>query len=277
MDRRVDSRRINPAPTSPEASGGHSGALPRVIALPRGIALTCIGFLGALALAATPALAAKTDGRAVAKPAKQRFSLETPLTPFQPSISDSAKFSFTASGNNPATSRLQTLERAFRFTPSGQSDNRKALSLGVSTRVIAAAPERSRATMPVESLASLPASYNVDLSVGWKGFAVNTGFGHVEPGPGALLAGARDSVDLGVSYRGKNWRTSLQGTAEKGSLLAFAPLERRYSVELGGAYAIAPRVSVNGGVRYKLAPLTPSLLDPNRDDQAVYLGTNVAF
>jgi hypothetical protein len=271
MDRRVDSRRGNSAPTSPVASIGLPGSMPRAIAL------TFFAVFGALALAATPALAAKTDSRAAAKPAKQRFSLETPLTPFQPSISDSAKFSFTASGNNPATSRLQTLERAFRFTPSGQSDNRKALSLGVSTRVMAASADRSRVAVPVESLASLPASYNVDLSLGWKGFAVNTGFGHVEPGPGALLAGRRDSVDLGVSYRGKNWRTSLQGTAEQGSLLAFAPLERRYSVELGGAYAIAPRVSVNGGVRYKLAPLTPSLLDPNRDDQAVYLGTNVAF
>ena len=60
-------------------------------------------------------------------------------------------------------------------------------------------------------------------------------------------------------------------------MLAFAPLERRYSVELGGAYSIAPSVSVRGGVRYKLAPLTPSLLDTERDDRSVYLGTNVAF
>jgi len=271
MDRRVDSRGKIPAPTSP------AGTPRRRDPAPRAIYMACVTLFGALALAATPALAARTDGRAAGKPTKQRFSLETPLTPFQPTISDSSKFSFTASGSNPAMSRLQTLERAFRFTPSGQNDNRKALSLGVSTRVTAAATDRSRAAAPIESLASLPASYNVDLSVGWKGFAVNTGFGHVEPGPGALLAGPRDSVDLGLSYGGKNWRTSLQGTAEHGSLLALTPLERRYSVQLGGAYAIAPRVSVNGGVRYKLAPLAPSLLDPNRDDQAVYLGTNVAF
>jgi len=89
--------------------------------------------------------------------------------------------------------------------------------------------------------------------------------------------GRRDSIDLGVSYHGRNWKTSLQGTAEKGGLLAFAPLERRYSVELGGAYAVAPRVSVSGGVRYKLAPLEPSLLDTDRADQTVYFGTNVAF
>jgi hypothetical protein len=271
MNRRVDSRGTTPAPTSTAGKRRLRGITSRAISM------ACLTLFGAVTLAVTPALAAKTDGRTAGKPAKQRFSLETPLTPFQPAISDSSKFSFTASGSNPAMSRLQTLERAFRFTPSGQSDNRKALSLGVSTRVTAAATDRSRAAAPIESVASLPASYNLDLSVGWKGFAVNTGFGHVEPGPGALLAGPRDSVDLGLSYGGKNWRTSLQGTAEQGSLLALAPIERRYSVQLGGAYAIAPRVSVNGGVRYKLAPLTPSLLDPNRDDQAVYLGTNVAF
>nr|WP_310522046.1 hypothetical protein [Polymorphobacter sp.] len=226
------------------------------------------------ALASAPVLAAKT----MAKPVKQRFSFETPLTPFQPPITDPAKFSFTASGNNAASARVQTVERAFRFTPSGQADNRKALSLGVSTRVIAAVPDHSRAAAPAESLAALPASYNVDLSVAWKGFAVNTGFSRVEPGPSALLsAGRRESVDLGVSYRGKNWKTSLQGTAEQGSLLMYAPLERRYSVALGGAYAVAPRLSVNGGVRYTLAPVSPSLLDADRADQSVYFGTNFAF
>ncbi|MFZ4688055.1 MAG: hypothetical protein ACOYLS_02345 [Polymorphobacter sp.] len=230
-------------------------------------------FLTSLAVIAAPALAAKTS----TKPVRQKFSIETPLTPFQPQLTDSAKFSFTASGNSAANARLQSVERAFRFTPSGQSDNRKALSLGVSTRVIAAAADRSRAAAPVETLAAAPTAYNVDLSVGWKGFAVNTGFGRVEPGPTALLGGRRESFDVGVSYRGKNWKTSLQGISETGSLLAFAPLERRYSVELGGAYSIAPRISVNGGVRYKLAPLAPSLLDTDRADQAVYLGTNVAF
>jgi len=230
--------------------------------------------LAAAALIASPVLAAKTT----TKPAKPRFTIETPLTSFQPSVSDPAKFSFTASGNSAASARLQTVERAFRFTPSGQSDNRKALSIAVASRVVAAAPDRSRAAPPVETLAALPASYNVDLSVAWKGFSVSTGFSRVEPGPLALLSGGRrDAVDVGVSYRGKNWKTSLQGSAEQGSLLIYAPLERRYSVELGGAYVVAPRLSVNGGVRYKLAPVAPSLLDPDRADQSVYLGTNFAF
>lgn len=263
MIRAVDSRGSDFATTGPRAAVPQPGGFVRAATM-----------LMVAALASGPAFAAKT----ATKPVKQRFSFETPLTPFQPQVSDPAKFGFTASGNNAASARLQTVERAFRFTPSGQSENRKALSLGVSTRVIAAAPDRSRAAAPTETLAALPSAYNVDLSLAWKGFSVNTGFSRVEPGPTALLSGGRrESVDLGVSYRGKNWKTSLQGTAEQGSLLMYAPLERRYSVELGGAYAVAPRLSVNGGVRYKLAPVSPSPLDPDRADQSVYFGTNFAF
>lgn len=229
-------------------------------------------------LAAAPALAAQAANKAsTTKPVKQRFSFETPLTPFQPPVAEAGSFSFTAPGAAGAASRLQSVERAFRFTPSGQAENRKALSLGVSTRVIAGAPDRSRAAPPPETIAALPTSYNVDLSLAWKGFAVNTGFTRVEPGPMALFSQRREAVDLGVSYRGKNWKTSLQGTAEDVSPLLFAPLERRYSVEFGGAYAVAPRLSVTGGLRYKLAPETPSLLSPDRADQSVYLGTNFAF
>lgn len=228
----------------------------------------------ALALAlvagiATPALAAR-----VVKAPKQRFSFDTALSSFQPPATDPANFRFTAPGAPP--SRLQTAERAFRFTPSGQAD-RKALALGVTSRVVAAAADRSRAAAPVDALAASPIAYNVDVSLAWKGFAVNTGFTRTDPGPLALAAGRRDAIDLGVSYRGRNWRTSLQGTAEQGGLILYAPLERRYSVELGGAYLVAPRLSVTGGVRYRLAPEAPSLLDVDRADQSVYFGTNFAF
>ena len=267
MIRAIDSRGSDPATPAVSCLMARPGGFAR--------AATMI-LLGAVAttLATAPAFAAKP----VAKPAKSHFTFETPLTSFQPPVSDAAKFSFTASGASAASARLQTVERAFRFTPSGQTDNRKALSLGVSTRVVASPVDHSRAAAPTEALAALPASYNVDLSVGWKGFAVNTGFTRTDPGPMALLSGGRrQAFDIGVSYRGKDWKTSLQGTAEQGSPLMYAPLERRYSVELGGAYLVGSRFSVTGGVRYKLAPVAPSLLDPDRADQSVYLGTNFAF
>lgn len=229
-------------------------------------------------LAAFPALAAPTG--LPAKTAKQRFTLQTAVPSFQPPVTDPGKFSFTAP-NSAAAARMQTVERAFQFTPSGQTENRKSLSLGVATRVVAsAAPDRSKAGVPTDSGLAAPAAYNVDVSLAWKGFALNTGYSHSEPNPLLPLAlGNRltDAVNVGFSYGGRNWRTRVQGTAEQGPTLLFAPLERRYSLELGGAYLVAPRLSVTGGVRYRLNPETPTLLDPNRDDQAVFVGTNFAF
>jgi hypothetical protein len=259
MTRRIDSRRRKRAHV---ASGGNRSLM------------ALVAVLATAAVVASPVLAART---VAVKPAKQRFSIETPLTSFQPPETDASKFSFTAAGSSPAQARLQTVERAFRFTPSGQTDNRKALSLGVNTRMVAATPDRSHAAAPADTLAALPTSYNVDLSVAWKGFALNTGFRRFEPGPTALLSTRREAVDIGVSYRGKNWKTSLQGIAEQGQVLVYAPIETRYSVELEGAYSLAPRLSVTGGVRYKLAPFSPSLLDIDRPDQSVYFGTNFAF
>ena len=254
MAHRVDSR-------------GRRGALP--LAGPALLAL-------ALCATASPASAARTV--AVKSTAKAHFALDNALAPFAPPLIDQARFSFTAPGRSAISPRMQTVERAFRFTPSGQVDNRKALSIGVSSRIVSpAAAEPGRA--PAAETASAPASaYNVDLAVGWKGFAINTGYSRFDSGVAVLTPlGRKEAVDVGLSYRGRNWKTTLQATAEQGSTVLLSPLDRRYSVELGGAYAFGPRLSVTGGVRYKLAPEVPSLLDPDRADQAVYFGTNIAF
>ena len=218
--------------------------------------------------AASPALAAK------ARPAKQRLVVDTPLTPFQPQVGEFGRFAFTAPG---APAMPQSLSSGFRFTPSGQADTRRALSLGVAARVTTPVVDRSRAAAPADNFV-VPAGYGVNLSLGWNGFAVNTGYTHAEPVQMSPLNGRMtDQLSLGLSYGGRNWRTSLQGTAEQGQPLAFAPLTRRYGLELGGAYRVAPRFSVTGGMRYRIAPEPPSLVLPNRDDQAVYFGTRIAF
>ena len=270
-----DSRGGNPA-----SSGGGLSARLMVAARPM-MAARLLAMVAATALAMGTASAATKTATPTKTAQKQRFSFDVPVTGFQPPVSDLNKFSFTAAGNSAASARLQTQERAFRFTPSGQTDNRKALSLGLSTRVVAAASDRSRAAPPVEAVAALPTTFGVDVALGWKGFAVNTGYRHIEPGPAAVLANRSDAIDVGLSYGGRNWKTRLMGTAEQlageGSAFLMAPLERRYSVELGGAYAVAPRLSVTGGVRYKLAPTAPTVLDTDRPDQSVYLGTNIAF
>jgi hypothetical protein len=233
--------------------------------------LATAGLCVAIAALASPALAA----RAPAKTQKQRLVVDTPLTPFQPQVTEIGRFAFTAPG---APAMPQSLGSGFRFTPSGQADNRRALSLGVAARVTAPVVDRSRAAAPVDRYA-VPAGYGVNLSLGWQGFAIDTGYAHAEAGlSGAPVAGLMtDQLNLGLSYGGRNWRTAVQGTAEQSQQLAFAPLTRRFGLELGGAYRVAPRFSVTGGVRYRIAPEPPSLVLPNRDDQAVYFGTSIAF
>lgn len=207
------------------------------------------------------------------------------LTSFAPSLVDSGKFSFTAPGQTAATARLQTVERAFRFTPSGKTDSRRALSFGVTSRVVAVATDTSRAAAPVEIAATTPAAYNVDLGVGWRSFAVSGGYSRSDGLGGTLptsLTPRREALDVGVSYRGASWKTSLQIAAESGAPVLLTPitpltpvpLDRRYSVEFGGAYLLTPQLSVTGGVRYKT---TVSPVDPLRRDQGVYLGTALSF
>ena len=98
----------------------------------------------------------------------------------------------------------------------------------------------------------------------------------------ALPSPRRESVDAGLSYRGTSWKTSVAVAAEEGPALLLNPLaapspstiDRRYSLEVGGAYSLTPQLSVTGGLRYKEV-ISP--VDPLRRDQAVYLGTAFTF
>ncbi|MGL4541083.1 MAG: porin [Polymorphobacter sp.] len=192
------------------------------------------------------------------------------------------KFSFTAPGKSAATARQQTIENAYNFTPSGRANNRKALTLGMTSRVTAPVTDTSRAAAPADSLVTAPAGYGVDLAVGWKGFAVSGGYSRVDSViPASLTPVHREAVDVGLSYRFKSWKTSFQLGAETGAQLPLSPLanpdERRYSAEVGAAYAVSPRLSVTGGVRYQLTPLASGVIDPARIDSSVYLGSAFSF
>lgn len=186
--------------------------------------------------------------------------------------------SFTPSLVDPARSaaiRAQAVERSFRFTPSGKSD-RKALTLGLTSRVVAPVASRTQvATAAIDGLT--PSGYNLGVSVGYQGFSLSGGYSRVDSG---LIGPAREGVDLGLSYRGSRWKASLQATGELPSHLGEADallLDKRYALELGGAYALTPRLSLQGGMRYQLiTPLDPRLTD-DREDPSVYLGTSFRF
>lgn len=243
---------------------------PRGLALPALLACA-LSMPGLTAPAA--ALPTKTPVRA-----KPRLTIDNALAPFAPTLTDQATFSLTPAGHSAASARTRTIEQAFRFTPSGQSDNRKAFTLGVNSRVVTAAVDTSRAAAPADPAALRPTAYNVDLSVGWQGFAVSTGFSHLETSLGAMAPlGRREALDVALSYRGKNWKTSLQASQEQGTSILLTPLSPRYSVELGGALTLSSRLSVTGGFRYRLAPEQPTIFDPDKADRAVYFGTSYAF
>jgi hypothetical protein len=118
--------------------------------------------------------------------------------------------------------------------------------------------------------------YNFDLSVAYKGFSVVGGVMRADSG---LSGSKREGVDLGLGYAARNFSTNIRGTAERQAPLALAPggPSERYALEAAGALALTPGVSVGGSVRYRLAPLNPSVLEPKTDDRAVFLGGAVAF
>lgn len=216
-----------------------------------------------------PAHAATESKRTAAKPRKVTSEVTTApslrpgaLGSFTPAITDKAR------GGTPG--RVQTVERSIRFTPSGKPADRKTLALGVTTRTMTPV-DNGRGIGAV----AVPSGYNLGLSVGYLGFSLSGGYSKVDSG----LGGHREGVDLGLTYRGKRWKTSLQASADTPSGLDPLMLDKRYSVELGGAYAITPRLSLQGGMRYQLSdPIRDSLhLGDRHDDGTIYLGTALSF
>lgn len=240
--------------------------------------------LAAAAMIAAPlALASATPAQASQLPTKAKKKAKVAIEASETSekLRTNSLTSFTPSLVDPSRAagiRAQTAERTFRFTPSGKVGDRKALTLGLTSRVVTTADPIRAAADPVrttDASAKAAAGYNVGLSVGWQGFSVSGGYSQLENAFGLR----RESVDLGLSYRGKNWKTTLQAAAEEPSHLALDPLalDKRYSVELGGAYSFNSRISVQGGMRYQhITPLDPRLTN-ERSDPSVYLGTAFRF
>jgi hypothetical protein len=193
---------------------------------------------------------------------------------------DLSRFAFTAPREPAARTRPGGVERSFSFTPSG-NPGRKSVSIGATTRTLSGSVDAvSPALRPVVAAgidASQPSGYAVDLAVGWRGFSLSGGMSRLSD-PGAL--GSREEVDVGLSYGGRRWRTGIIAAAERSNPLLAAPDSPdpdRYSLSATGAVAVSGGLSISGGVRYRTAPLNPTLLDPNKSDEAVYLGGKLAF
>ena len=237
-----------------------------------GAALLCASLMGATLIPVQSALAATTKTRLVPEVTTENstagFRTKSQALVLQPINLDVSKFAFTAPGRV-ASSKVQTVERSFSFTPSG---NPKGMSVGGSVRTVQTASV-DRTADP----ALAPAGYNFDLAVGYRGMQVSGGMSRVDGGIGGRSS---QGVDVGLGYGARNWQAAIQASAERDSnplSPRVASPDPRYSLEASGALALSPRVSVGGSLRYRLAPENPTPLDPDKDDRAVMLGGAVAF
>lgn len=170
----------------------------------------------------------------------------------------------------------QSFVGGFTFTPSGRVTDDRAFKLGFSSRVQGVTDGSNGAGLS----AAAPANYAVGFALGYHGFALEGGYNRIARSTRALAEG----MDVGVSYRGADWKTSLKVSQEAierdpyGVAGLFAPQHRR-AVELGGAYSIARGVSLTGGLRYQLAfpPDGKRSATLEKDAGAVFLGTAVDF
>lgn len=162
----------------------------------------------------------------------------------------------------------------FRFTPSAAPGGRRAVTVAVRAR--ASTPAEAERVAVASSPAITPTAYNLGVAVGWKRFTVSGDVAKVDLG---VLPGGREAVDIGLSYSGRQWSTTLQVVADR-SLSEVSRLlgnDLGYSVDLGGSYALGRNFEVTGGVRYRLQRDRLDLTDERRDSQAVYVGTAFKF
>jgi hypothetical protein len=248
--------------------------------LPESLAFGLAPLVGLAIACAAPAAAVTGTGQPKSRLQPQLtteqepagFRVKSQQLALQPISLDVSRFAFTAPGRV-ASSSVRTVERSFNFTPSGAAAKR-GVSVGMTARsVVPAATERSAAV----DTGLAPAGYNFDLSLGYRGFAVTGGVSRVDTGLGGR---SREGVDVGVGYGRRNWKAGISAMAEREDA-ALVPRagtpDPRYSLEARGALALSPKVSLGGSLRYRLAPETPTPLDPDKDDRAVMLGGAVAF
>ncbi len=238
-----------------------------------GVALLCAG------LGTVPAMAASTQKtrlqpQVTTEEESVGFRVKSQPLALSPMNLDVSKFAFTAPGRV-ASSKVQTVERGFSFTPSGAK--KEAVSLGMTARSVVAAPTERMASAAPSEAGIGPAGYNFDLALGYKGFAVSGGVSRLDTGLGGRN---REGVDIGLGYGAKNWRAGVLASAERESnylLPRPGTPDPLYSVEARGALALSPQISLGGALRYRQAPEHPTPLDPNKDDRTVLLGGAVAF
>jgi hypothetical protein len=227
----------------------------------------------AMALLLAPALAATTSQRNKAN--RPAASLNArPIGAFTPAVSDPRLAAALAR-------RGTSLSSEFRFTPATAAGERhRGIQVAIRARsnTMADAQRAAGPTSASAITAITPSSYNLGVSLGWRRFAIS---GDVAQADAGLIAGTRESAQVGMSYRATRRLTgSVAVAAERaeGGQRILAE-DQAYSLDVGGAFSIARNIDVTAGARYRISRdrLEPLARDNRRDSQAVYVGTAFRF
>jgi hypothetical protein len=224
---------------------------------------------------------------------------------FTPALTDSRnRRTAGLSPRQDVTTKGQTRQASITFTPAStvagsRSAGQRNVSLVLASEVGAPSAlglSTLRAAAQPTTLALSPSffkepttAYAVNLGVGYRGFKIEAGVNQIATPTSALANG----VDLGLSYQGKDWKTSLHVSSQDyrfeditASLPNRIDAGRSMALELGGAYQITPRIALTGGMRYAVnAPGTtfgvslrePRASAPTREAASIYLGTALDF
>jgi hypothetical protein len=196
------------------------------------------------------------------------------------SLSLSPDFGFTPASADPRlaaaySGRVSSLSD-FKFTPAASKARPSQVRVAIRARATSpqAVAAANSSASPVSALA--PVSYNLGVAVGWRRFAVSGDVAKVQA-EGSPIDG-RESATVGVSYSLPRFTGRVAVSADRSEGRA-APALRdpdNYAVDVGGSYDVTRRISVTGGVRYKVE--RDRMLSDNRvDSKAVYVGTAFKF
>lgn len=225
----------------------------------------------AMALLLTPALATTTQRLKANRPPASLNA--RPVGAFTPAVSDPRLAAALAR-------RGASPNSEFRFTPATPSGEHRGIEVAIRARsnTMADAQRAAGPTSASAVTAITPSSYNLGVSLGWRRFAIS---GDVAQADAGLIAGTRESAQVGMSYRATRRITgSVAVGAERaqGAQRILAE-DQAYSLDVGGAFSIARNIDVTAGARYRISRdrLEPLAGDSRRDSQAVYIGTAFRF
>jgi hypothetical protein len=162
------------------------------------------------------------------------------------------------------------------FSPTGKAkDVTKGVSLQLRSRLQTAKADQIDLNRPQ------PSAYNVNLALGFRGFAVDAGVARTAEATHTLS----EAVNLGLSYGGKDWRTRLSVSdekrlAESALSLGVSQPQRALAFELGSSLQLAPNWALSGGIRYAIGQSMTAirLSDPNQpNNRSVFVGTAFNF